>query len=44
MNEGVELEPTVAAGGHSVIEEQVANGVAVRMAALAMLASAEVSA
>lgn len=41
MNEGVEIEPAVAAGAQSVIEEQVENGVAVRMAALALLAGVE---
>ena len=34
MNEGVEIDPAVAHGPMSVIEEQVANGVAVRMAVL----------
>lgn len=34
MNEGVEITPEVAYGIHSVIEEQVINGVAVRMALL----------
>lgn len=34
MNEGVEISPAVAAGLQSVIEEQVTNGVAVRMAVL----------
>lgn len=34
MNEGVEIDPDVAHGTHSVIEEQVTNGVAVRMALL----------
>lgn len=34
MNEGVELSSSVAHGGSSVIEEQVRNGVAVRMALL----------
>ena len=34
MNEGVEIDPEVAHGARSVIEEQVANGVAVRMAVL----------
>lgn len=34
MNEGVEIAPAVAHGPRSVIEEQVANGVAVRMALL----------
>jgi aspartate carbamoyltransferase catalytic subunit len=40
MNEGVEIDPAVAAGPHSVIEEQVTNGVAVRMALLEALAPA----
>lgn len=44
MNEGVEIEPAVASGAQSAIEEQVENGVAVRMAALALLAGAEVTA
>ncbi len=34
MNEGIEISTGLAHGGHSVIEEQVANGVAVRMALL----------
>ena len=34
MNEGIEIDPEVAHGAQSVIEEQVTNGVAVRMAAL----------
>jgi aspartate carbamoyltransferase catalytic subunit len=34
MNEGVEIDPEVAHGVRSVIEEQVTNGVAVRMALL----------
>ncbi|HEY3163715.1 MAG TPA: hypothetical protein VGJ71_05110, partial [Candidatus Limnocylindrales bacterium] len=38
MNEGVEIAPDVAAGAQSVIEEQVRNGVAVRMALLYLLA------
>jgi aspartate carbamoyltransferase catalytic subunit len=38
MNEGVEIDPAVAAGPQSVIEEQVTNGVAVRMALLEALA------
>jgi aspartate carbamoyltransferase catalytic subunit len=37
MNEGVEINSDVAHGSQSVIEEQVANGVAVRMALLYML-------
>jgi len=38
MNEGVEIAPDLAAGGRSVITEQVANGVAIRMAVLYLLA------
>ena len=38
MNEGVEIAPDVAYGPHSVIEEQVTNGVAIRMALLYLLA------
>ncbi len=38
MNEGVEIAPDVAAGDRSLIVEQVASGVAVRMAVLAVLA------
>ena len=38
MNEGVEIAPDVATGPHSVIADQVANGVAVRMAVLQLLA------
>jgi aspartate carbamoyltransferase catalytic subunit len=34
MNRGIEIEPGVADGSHSVILDQVTNGVAVRMAAL----------
>ncbi|HEY8489624.1 MAG TPA: aspartate carbamoyltransferase catalytic subunit [Dehalococcoidia bacterium] len=37
MNEGVEIAPDVAHGLQSVVEEQVANGVAVRMAVLYLL-------
>ena len=37
MNEGVEISPEVAHGPQSVIEEQVHNGVAVRMALLKLL-------
>jgi aspartate carbamoyltransferase catalytic subunit len=40
MNEGVEIAPDVAAGPHSVITDQVANGVAIRMALLYLLAAA----
>jgi aspartate carbamoyltransferase catalytic subunit len=39
MNEGVEISPDVAHGVASVIEEQVTNGVAVRMAVLYLLAA-----
>jgi len=38
MNEGIEIAPDVARGSHSVIEEQVTNGVATRMALLYLLA------
>ena len=37
MNEGVEISTSIAHGGSSVIEEQVTNGVAVRMALLYQL-------
>ncbi len=37
-NEGIEIAGDVAAGRHSIIEEQVTNGVAVRMALLYLLA------
>ncbi|MCI0828542.1 MAG: aspartate carbamoyltransferase catalytic subunit [Chloroflexi bacterium] len=37
MNEGIEISTSVAHGGSSVIEEQVTNGVAVRMALLYQL-------
>ena len=40
MNEGVEIAPEVAAGPRSLITEQVANGVAVRMAVLALCSGA----
>jgi len=40
MNEGVEIAADVATGPASVVTEQVANGVAVRMAVLALVASA----
>jgi aspartate carbamoyltransferase catalytic subunit len=38
INEGIEISPAVAHGARSVIEEQVTNGVAVRMALLYLLA------
>jgi aspartate carbamoyltransferase catalytic subunit len=37
MNRGVEISDTVADGMHSVIKEQVTNGIAVRMALLSMM-------
>jgi aspartate carbamoyltransferase catalytic subunit len=40
MNEGIEIAPDIAHGLSSVIEEQVANGVAVRMALLYLMAMA----
>ena len=40
MNEGVEISPEVAHGEAALIEEQVTNGVATRMAALEMIARA----
>ena len=40
MNEGVEIAPDVAIGRESVILDQVSNGVAVRMAVLALIAEA----
>jgi len=39
MNQGIEISPEVAYSDQSVIEEQVANGVAVRMAVLYLLTS-----
>lgn len=41
MNEGVEISPAVAHGRQSVINEQVTNGVAVRMALLYLLAGSK---
>ncbi len=41
LNRGVEISPEVADGPHSVILEQVTNGVAVRMAVLLMLIDGE---
>jgi aspartate carbamoyltransferase catalytic subunit len=40
MNEGVEIAPDVATSGRSVITDQVANGVAVRMALLYLVTGA----
>ena len=39
MNEGVEISPDAAHGAASVVEEQVTNGLAVRMALLLVLAA-----
>ena len=39
MNEGIEISSSIAHGGRSVIEKQVANGVAVRMALLHQLSA-----
>jgi aspartate carbamoyltransferase catalytic subunit len=44
MNRGVEIDSDVADGPYSVILEQVANGVAVRMAVLYLLAGQEAQA
>jgi aspartate carbamoyltransferase catalytic subunit len=41
MNEGIEIAPEVAHGVASVIERQVTNGVAMRMAILELLAHAD---
>ncbi|GAB6157350.1 aspartate carbamoyltransferase catalytic subunit [Desulfotomaculum varum] len=41
MNRGVEIDPQVAYGSRSVINEQVTNGVAVRMALLYLLTGGE---
>jgi len=38
INEGIEVSPELAHGAQSVIEEQVANGVAIRMALLYLVA------
>ena len=40
MNEGIEIAPDIAHGLSSVIEEQVTNGVAVRMAVLYLITTA----
>jgi aspartate carbamoyltransferase catalytic subunit len=41
LNRGVEISPEVADGPHSLILEQVTNGVAVRMAMLYLLIGGE---
>lgn len=43
INRGVEITPEVADGPHSVILEQVTNGIAVRMAALWLMVGASVA-
>lgn len=43
MNEGIEIAADVARGAQSVIEEQVTNGVAIRMALLFLLAGEHVT-
>jgi aspartate carbamoyltransferase catalytic subunit len=40
MIEGIEIAPVVAAGPRSLVTEQVANGVAIRMAVLSLVTSA----
>jgi aspartate carbamoyltransferase catalytic subunit len=42
MNEGVEVSSDVAHGARSLVEKQVTNGVAVRMALLYLLSGAVV--
>ncbi len=37
MNRGVEIDSAVADGPQSVIQEQVTNGLAIRMAVLALI-------
>ncbi len=44
MNEGVEIAPDVANGPRSVVTDQVANGVAIRMAVLELLNGARTAA
>jgi len=39
MKEGVEIAPDVASGPRSLVKEQVANGVAIRMAVLTLVTS-----
>jgi aspartate carbamoyltransferase catalytic subunit len=41
VNEDIELSAEVLHGGRSVVNEQVANGVAVRMAVLYLLAGSK---
>jgi aspartate carbamoyltransferase catalytic subunit len=42
MNEGVEITPDVASSAQSLVTEQVANGVAIRMAVLSLVTSVRV--
>ena len=42
MNRGVEIDSEVADGPQSVIQEQVSNGIAVRMAVMAKVLGAQV--
>jgi aspartate carbamoyltransferase catalytic subunit len=41
MNRGIEITPEVADGPHSVVLDQVTNGVAVRMAVLYLVSGAK---
>ena len=43
MNRGVEISSAVADGPHSVILDQVTNGIAVRMAVMYLLAGGKAS-
>lgn len=43
MNEGIEITPEVAHGAQSMIEEQVANGIAIRMALFYLIAGGKAS-
>jgi aspartate carbamoyltransferase catalytic subunit len=43
MNRGIEIESSLADSRHSVIRQQVTNGVAVRMAVLATVADSQES-
>jgi aspartate carbamoyltransferase catalytic subunit len=44
LNRGIEISPEVADGSHAVILDQVARGVAIRMAVLYLLAGGEAAA
>jgi aspartate carbamoyltransferase catalytic subunit len=43
MNRGVEIDPAVADGTRALVTQQVANGIAVRMAVLFRLLAARVA-